>query len=229
MDKIILACWDRDGPINVDEDDGFLGKDSNWRNKVELMPGIIEAMQKLQKQFPKLQHHIVTNQGGVAINSPGFEELTEQRVAEVNQEIIRRLNNEGIIIHSCQVCPYVDKEYVEQSKKKNRSIDPKYIKDNPPNRKPSSGMIFDIIKSRNLSVHNCCVIMFGDRLTDVETGVNAGGYGILIPSQKTHERGDIEKLAQRRKENSNFASKTLFAKDAKTAADEAIKLLSIFS
>lgn len=34
--------------------------------------------------------------------------------------------------------------------------------------------------------------VIGDRLTDVQTGLNANGTGILVESYKTRELGDVE-------------------------------------
>ncbi len=55
-------------------------------------------------------------------------------------------------------------------------------------------MIEKALAQLNARKDNCKTYMLGDRASDVEMGLNAGGIGILIESSKTKELGDIEKV-----------------------------------
>lgn len=53
-------------------------------------------------------------------------------------------------------------------------------------------MIQKAAKSIGKSLSECTVFVVGDRKSDVEMGLNAEGYGILIASNKTEEGSDKE-------------------------------------
>jgi len=86
-----------------------------------------------------------------------------------------------------------------------------YVKDNYPRLKPNIGMIEDMARHLNNEISNCNVYMIGDRLNDVQMGLNAGGKGILTPSLKTRELGDmesVEKLCETYRDRIYIANKT---------------------
>ena len=174
----ILVCIDRDGTINEDNND-FLGKTQDWKAKVKFLPGIIQGI-RLLNQIPNSKIFIITNQAGVALTDKEFKELTEQRYQEVNEHIVQELAKQGAIIRGVFGCPYIDSKYAEKSKQRGRTVDPKYIIDNHPDLKPNPGMIEKAAKSLGKSLEQCQIYMIGDRLTDVQTGLNAGGIGILV-------------------------------------------------
>src|SRR3989344_252885 len=100
----ILVCVDRDGTINKDEN-YFVGKTSDWRSKIEFLPGIIEGI-KLLNQVPNLEIFIITNQAGVALKGPEFDSLDEKRYQEVNEYMIQLLKSNGAVIRGYFGCPY---------------------------------------------------------------------------------------------------------------------------
>ncbi|MHB9068740.1 MAG: L-threonylcarbamoyladenylate synthase [Sedimentisphaerales bacterium] len=83
---------DRDGTII--EDRGSI-KDNN---QVEFLPGVFDALRKLQKHFLLF---IVTNQNPAS--------LTDSQVADVNKFVCDRLANEGIKIQEIYACNHLEK------------------------------------------------------------------------------------------------------------------------
>ncbi len=53
-------------------------------------------------------------------------------------------------------------------------------------------MVFDALKSENVAPEDANVYVIGDRATDVQTALNIGGFGILIPFE--NEPGEDEKI-----------------------------------
>ncbi|MBS3075842.1 HAD-IIIA family hydrolase [Candidatus Pacearchaeota archaeon] len=188
----ILVCLDRDGTINKDEN-YFLGSTEDWKSKVKFLPGVVKGI-KLLNQISDLEVFIITNQAGVALENDEFKALTEQRYQEVNEYIIQELAKKQAIIRGFFGCPYVDLKYAEKSRQRGRTIDSKYLIDNHPDWKPNPGMVEKAAKSLGKNLRECRVYFIGDRLTDVKTGLNAGGTGILVSRFKTRELGDEEKV-----------------------------------
>ena len=188
----IVVFSDRDGTINKDEN-YFLGSDPNWKEQVSFLKGVVEGI-KLINSIPSSHFFILTNQSGVALKGGAFDNLTLDRMHEVTKFIIQELEKQGAKVDNYFACPFVDNKYVEKAKKKGRQLNPEFVKDNHPDLKPNPEMIKKALKSLNRSEKNCKIFMIGDRASDVEMGINAGGTGILIESYKTHELGDKEKV-----------------------------------
>ena len=182
MAKKILVCSDRDGTINVDND-YYLGKSPNWKSQIEFLPGVIRGI-KLLNKIPNLEFFIITNQSGVAISydkkDSEFANLTEERMHEVNHEIITQLAGNGASVRSYFACPFVDSAYAKSALVKGRTINSKYLHDNHPNIKPAIGMIEKAAKSIISKLSDCDIWMIGNRFSDVQTGINANGRSILI-------------------------------------------------
>lgn len=87
---------DRDGTII--EDRGDLSQ----ANQVEVLPGVIAALQRLQRYYALF---IVTNQSGV-----GKGTLSHDQVATVNAHLVSLLQHAGITIERVFVCPHVRSE-----------------------------------------------------------------------------------------------------------------------
>jgi histidinol-phosphate phosphatase family protein len=197
----ILVCVDRDGTINLDEN-YFLGSSPNWKEQLEFLPRVVEGIKALN-QISDLEIAIVTNQAGVALTDPQFQPLDEERMHEVNQYMIEQLKKQGAIIQNYFATPYVNSAYVEKSKQRGRNVNPQYVQDNNPNLKPSPGMIFKAAERLGKKPEELRIYMIGDRKSDVETGLNANSFSILIPSSKTIEIGDEEKVRELQKEHPN--------------------------
>lgn len=180
-----LVCLDRDGTINKDEN-YYLGSQDNWKDLVEILPNVIEGIKLLnQNNIPVF---IITNQASVAINE--HPKFTEDRMYEVNDYIIKKLEEQGAKVETVIACPFVDSTYVEKKQGK-YTIDPNYIDDNCKDLKPNTGMVE---KAKFIIPEADQIFVIGDRLSDVQVGLNAGGYGILISSFKTIELGDVNKV-----------------------------------
>ncbi|VVB78237.1 Histidine biosynthesis bifunctional protein HisB [uncultured archaeon] len=189
-----LVCLDRDGTINKDED-YFLGSSLNWKQQVKILEGVVDGI-KLLNNISDLEIFIITNQSGVALKGSKFELLNEKRMHEVNEYIINLLERQGAKIRGYFSCPYVDNKYLEKAKKIGREINPDYIKDKHPDLKPNIGMIIKAAETIEKKIEECNIYNIGDRYTDVEMGLKAGGTGILVPGKKTRELGDEARVKE---------------------------------
>jgi len=188
----ILVCVDRDGTINRDEN-YFLGKDPHWKQQLEFLPGVVEGI-KLLNQISDLKIFINTNQSGVALSGEEYKPLTNERYEETNNYMIQKLKEQGATINGVFGCSHIDLAYVEKSLKRGRTVNFDYVRINHPDWKPNPGMVKKAAASLGKTLAECKVYFIGDRLTDVQTGLNAGGTGILIEESKTKELGDKEKV-----------------------------------
>ncbi len=151
MDKIVFL--DRDGTIN---------KEVNYLHRPEdlqFLPGAAEAMKALKDAGFKLV--VITNQAGVARGYYTCEDV----------EALHRFMNEQLKVLGAEVdafyyCPHHPVHGIGIYKKECHC------------RKPGTGMfemaekLFEVDKSRSY--------MIGDKLIDVEAGVNYGVTGILV-------------------------------------------------
>ena len=189
----VLVCADRDDTINKDNN-YFLGSDPNWKDQVEILPTVVEGIRAINS-IPDSHFFIITNQSGVALQGGDFDNLTLERMHEVNRYIIEQLEEQGLKIDGYRACPYIDTAYAEKSKKRGRIVNPEFIHDGHPNRKPNPGMLENILASLKLTATDCDLFLIGDRASDVQTALNMGGTGILVPGTKTRELKDLEKIA----------------------------------
>jgi D-glycero-D-manno-heptose 1,7-bisphosphate phosphatase len=118
--------------------------------KVELMPDVIQALQRLQECG--LELFIISNQSGVG---RGF--ITKGQVAEVNAEMIRQLGKN--FFRHIYICYDDPKNPIEGC------------------RKPSPIMIHRAQQENHLNPHLCFFV--GDKLIDMQAGKNAGCTSIL--------------------------------------------------
>ena len=193
----VLVGLDRDGAINLDVHD--LGKEDNWREQVVMLDGVFEGLRLLRE--PGINYNlslaVVSNQAGVA---RGF--FDESRVGEVNREINARLLKEEINVGSWHFCPYYSKSEAADRARRNPedNMNPDYILENhDPKlnlRKPATGMLRDACEVRDWDykkmVESGDIYIIGDKLTDAQTAVHAGGTGILLGN--TIYRDDLRDL-----------------------------------
>lgn len=184
----VLVGLDRDGTINKDSAEYF-GKNSRWREELELYDGVIEGI-KLLNQFDCIIV-VASNQAGVA---RGYYDT--KRVEEINTAIDFILSRRDARVHSWQYCPYVGKSYVAERKIENSSNRLFVLDDNDPRldlRKPRIGMLRQGVNKLGLSLDEFKRIYFvGDHAIDIQTGLNAGGTGILIDNGSNKD--EIEKM-----------------------------------
>ncbi|MBW6486916.1 MAG: HAD-IIIA family hydrolase [Syntrophobacterales bacterium] len=182
-----LICIDRDGTIIHDTRDHlFLGKDDDWRSQVRILPHVVEGLKRLNA-LSSSAIHMITNQPGVAILD--YPLLTEDRAHEVCSHVIETLRKCGVKISGYFLCPHANPVYVERHPE--FTYDQNLVHDCHC-MKPSLGMVFNALKANKLTLENVNLYVIGDRATDVQTALSAGGIGILIPF--ANEPGEDEKV-----------------------------------
>ena len=150
MNKAILL--DRDGTINIDKNYVFKIED------LEFEKNAVEGLKKLSGVGYKLI--IISNQSGVA---RGY--FTEEDLQKFNDELLRRLKDNGINIEAVYVCPH----HPEGNGKYKLDCDC---------RKPKTGMIMKAKEDHDIDLQNS--IMIGDHPKDVEVGKNVGCKTIFM-------------------------------------------------
>jgi histidinol phosphatase-like enzyme len=91
--KKTIICIDHDGTLVNDEKDHlFLGRDDDWKSKVELLPYAIDALKSLDT-IRNLAIYMITNQLGIAISD--YPLLTLERAHQVCTYLVDTLKSEG--------------------------------------------------------------------------------------------------------------------------------------
>lgn len=128
--------------------------------RLELFPDAAIALQRLRAAgFACV---LVTNQSAI-----GRGRLTEARLAEIHDEMSRRLAAGGAgldAIYHCPVAPAVDEP------------DPRLVEH--PDRKPGPGMLLRAAEALGLDLASSWMV--GDSLSDVVAGWNAGCRGSIL-------------------------------------------------
>lgn len=151
MDKIVFL--DRDGTIN---------REVNYLHRpedLEFLPGAAEAMRLLKEAGFKLV--VITNQAGVA---RGY--YTCEDVEALHRYMNEQLKPLGAVVDAFYYCPHHPVYGIGVYKKDCRC------------RKPGTGM-FEMAE-QDFLVDKDHSYMIGDKLIDVEAGVNYGVVGILV-------------------------------------------------
>lgn len=128
--------------------DGVLIEDKNYSYKIEdleMLPGVIEGLKKLQGKF---LFFIVTNQAGI-----GKGYYTVEDFHKYNDYLISILNENNIKIEKTFFCQHVKEDNCEC-----RKPNPKYLNDIAEN--------WDIDMSSSW--------MIGDHPSDIQFGINGG-------------------------------------------------------
>ena len=185
-----LVCLDRDGVINKDKN-YYLGSSHDWKKQVEILPGVVEGIRRLNSAS-NLETFILTNQSGVGLLD--FPLLDEKRAQEVNNYIMQLLRMQGAFVKRDFICPFLDEKYSAIERQAGHTIDMRYFRENPEDLKPRIGMVKKSATVVGRTLEECRIFFVGDRASDVQTGLNARGYGILIPGFKTFELADLEKV-----------------------------------
>lgn len=167
-----LVVLDRDGTINYDT--GYFGRDNEWKEQLKIYPGVSSAIKIFNEKGFKVV--VASNQAGVA---RGF--FDEARVVEVNQELDRRLRQEGAIVDGWYFSPFVPSSY---AKEKGIPLTSRYVFDTDTTRKPGTGMLEQAARDLEFELNEVDVFVFGDKVNDVQTGLNASGFGVLFDNGK---------------------------------------------
>jgi D-glycero-D-manno-heptose 1,7-bisphosphate phosphatase len=180
---------DRDGTLI--EDVHFLCDPAQIRP----LPGALPALLRLQSAGFRCV--LVTNQSAV-----GRGMITETRLHEIHAEMSRILSTQGVVLDGIYYCP-----------------------DAPPtagcpvipsgNRKPAPGMLLRAAADLGLDLERSWMV--GDKITDVQAGLNAGCRSILLVSDK-------EEISS--SEARSLAGGYLLAPDLATAAELILSHLS---
>lgn len=214
MVKQILICIDRDGTL-INDNKYHLGHQKNWKQLVEILPKVTQGIKLLNKKIPNAKLYMISNQSGIAIKN--FPLLTKKKSEEVCQYLIDKLKSKGAKLDGYEICGHVNQNYVRRR--------PQYKFDktkicNCNCIKPKIGMVKEILKKLNWKQKETEIYVIGDRYIDVKTGLNANGYGILIPFKG--EPGNI----QRTKRYTKPKDKTFIAEDFLGAVEYIIKKIN---
>lgn len=148
------ACFlDRDGVLIEEED--YLCDPA----KARLCPGAVEAIKLAHDAGWKVI--LISNQAGIAKGKFKMEDLKA-----VHAKVEELLAAQGVALDGYYYCPHHAKGIV-----------PEYTRECPC-RKPGPGMILKAAEEHDLDVKNS--FMVGDRLTDLEAGVNAGCSAVAL-------------------------------------------------
>ncbi len=154
---------DRDGTIIEDP-----YKNGSF-DKVEFLPGTIEAIRKLNEKFLVI---VVTNQPAVA-----KELQTEDQIQKSNKKMVDLLKSEGARIDAVYYCPHHPETLYTQNKYRTECNC----------RKPKTGMLEEAAKAFGLDLNQCWMI--GDTTRDIETGKRAGCKTILVRTGEAGQDG----------------------------------------
>lgn len=185
-----IICIDRDGTLIYDTREHlFLGQDNDWPQKVEILSSAVEGL-RLLNSLPHTGIYMITNQAGVAISD--FPLLTEERAHEVCRYVVELLKDKGASLNSYFLCPHATPEYA--SSRPGANFHPHLVHDCQC-LKPALGMVFNALKAEGVTPDSADVYVIGDRASDVQTALNIGGTGILIPFVNEPEESEkIKKL-----------------------------------
>jgi len=160
--KPLLIIVDRDGTLIELVD--YLGKEGDWKEQIKLNIQVAELMRFAQKKFSILTY-VVSNQQGVA---RGY--FSQERVEEINNDINRELQVQGIKIDGWNYCPDVDNSYAK--KHPEITFDNLYVKAKT-KRKPSIEMVLELLKKDKLDLGSLeKIIVLGDADDDKKLATN---------------------------------------------------------
>lgn len=120
--------------------------------KVEILPNSIEGLKLLSSL--DYAFFFVTNQAGLA---EGL--ISEDDFNDINNEVLSQIEPSGIHITSTYVCPHGEENNCDC-------------------RKPQPRLLHDAAEKHGIKLSESWMI--GDRLTDIQTGINAGTRTILV-------------------------------------------------
>lgn len=176
----ILVGIDRDNTI-IRDDEGYFGSKDNWREEMRLVEAAVEGL-KMLSRCKDLHLVVISSQVGVAKGV-----LTEQRVFEIHRHLDQQLNSLEVRIDTWLFSPFVlEKDSDTWLERGITTVRSEYVIEEGDPRcnkiKPGIGLLEEAAADLNLDWDDLSVWVIGDRLSDVETGLNAGGKGILINS-----------------------------------------------
>lgn len=150
--------------------DGTLIRDASFDpSRVELLPGVVEALRELQEAGFRLC--LFSNQQGIGLGYFGYREFIDG-----NRRLLRELGGAGISIARIYFCPHSMGDPCEC-------------------RKPAPGMILRALREQNMPPERCFVI--GDSVYDMEAARAAGCRGLYVgPSHPAYSSLEITEAAR---------------------------------
>ncbi|HEY2416715.1 MAG TPA: bifunctional histidinol-phosphatase/imidazoleglycerol-phosphate dehydratase HisB [Steroidobacteraceae bacterium] len=155
MSGLPVLFVDRDGTL-IEEP---AGEQVDRLDQVRLLPGVIAALQSLQRAGYRLV--MVSNQDGL-----GGESYPRERFEQVQQFVLQLFGSQGIEFDAVFICPHFAHEQCQC-------------------RKPRLGLVSDYLAQHNLDRERSAMI--GDRDTDLEFARQLGIRGLRVRSAGTLE------------------------------------------
>lgn len=174
-----VVCIDRDGTLIYD-DHYYLGRQEHWQSLVEILDGVVDGVQALDEHG--CTTYMTTNQSGVAVED--FESLTEEKAEAVCEYVMECLSREGAPLDGYYLCPHVQPSYEEKHPDYDLNTD---LVCDCDCIKPDTGMVENILSDIGIRREKADVVVVGDRASDVKTGLQAGGTGVLVPFENQEE------------------------------------------
>ncbi len=137
-------------------------------DKVELLPNVIEGL--ILAASLDYMVFFVTNQAGLA---EGL--ITQADFDAINNEVLRQITPSGITITETYVCPHGEANACDC-------------------RKPKPKMLQDAAAKYSINLSESWMI--GDRLTDIQTGTNAGTRTILVQTGSLMDAPEADFVAK---------------------------------
>ena len=141
--------------------DGVLVEDVNFLtspDQLRLLPGVASALRMLRDQFFII---VVTNQSGIARGL-----MTEEDLAAVHAELVRRLAVENVAVDALYYCPHLPEATIQPY-----GVECKC-------RKPRPGMLMGAASDWDIELSQSFLV--GDRASDIGAADAAGVTGILL-------------------------------------------------
>lgn len=142
--------------------DGTIMQDASHVGKVDqvvLIPKAVPSLKRLQDAGYKL--FVITNQSGV-----GRGYFPREAVESIHAHLNEHFNKAGVRLERYYVCPH-------------------HPEDNCECRKPKPKFLLDAAREYGLDLSRS--FMIGDRVSDIQAGVNAGARTILVLTGVGHE------------------------------------------
>lgn len=175
MNKAVFL--DRDGTINVEKN--YLYKKEDF----EFLPGVIEAMKKLQDEGFLL--FIITNQSGI-----GRGYYTEEDFNKLNTWMLNELEKNAVNITKVYYCPHLPDASVIKYRVVCNC------------RKPALGMYRQAIEDYKIDIDNSYAI--GDKIRDCSICEKTGCRGYLISDAE--KPGIIKAVKEKQYKNIEYAA-----------------------
>ncbi len=174
--KNILVAFDRDGTLIYD--DGYFGRNENWKKELKFYDGAIETIKRLNSFTDVV---VVSNQIGVALGFYGSE-----RVEEINKYIAQILQKHGVKIDGWYFSPYVEKKWALQYGLDLKS--PWVLKNFPQTRKPQIGMLKLAASGLNKTIYSYKkIFVIGDSLDDIQMSLKIkNGIGVFLKNGRNN-------------------------------------------